>query len=130
MIDRRTLIIAGGVLALAVTLGIAIGLRLENMVAQTVALGVAVGIVAGSISGGLTAWLVLRQGQIVSSGHPTWNGEDLPPGVFLTDDQAAALFHLLDEEPPASGAFSPRPRRSREFTAVGGAALDDSPQEG
>ena len=108
-------IVAGGVLAFAVTLAIVLGNRLIGD-AAAIALGVSVGVIVGVPVGVFAALFVLRS----SAAQP-----------FFPPQRAEHLeeSHPISRSgPPRQQAtpetFAPKPASRREFMAVGGATLD------
>ncbi len=123
--DRRTIIAVAVALAFAVTLAIVIGTRLESAVAQAIGLGAAVGAVAGAATGtGLALFILRRARSRGDGGGAGWLPDEAQGGIILTDEQAEALFNLLEGQ-VEPGAFPLRRSRERKVTAVGGAILPD-----
>ncbi len=111
--DKRFLILIG-VLAFAITLAILTANRLTTEDAGMVAFAVAIGVAVGTGVG----LILLRFG-----GGFRQEGAD----VSLTQDQADALFALLDNRQQVSAdTFPLQASRNREFAEVGGAQLNDS----
>ncbi len=114
MLSNNRMLILTGVLAFSITLAILLANRLAGEMAQMLALSVAVGVIAGMGS----ALLILRMGGAFGRQGGA---------ITLTEDQANALFALLDTRQQISpDAFPLRVGRHREFAEVGGAHLADS----
>ena len=118
-INRRVIVLVG-VSLFAITLAIVIGSRLTGE-AMMIALGIAVGLVIGIPVG----VLAITMGQ---RAHPHSRGaEEGSTSLGLTSDQLEQLLRALDRPQQASpDTFTLPPRQGREFSAVGGAELDDA----
>jgi len=118
-INKRIIALVG-ISLFAITLAIVIGSRLTGE-AMMIALGIAVGLVVG-IPVGVLAITIGQRAQPHSRG-----AEEASTSLGLTSEQFEQLLRALDRPQQASpDTFTLPPRQNREFSAVGGAELDDT----
>lgn len=119
--DKRFLGSLAIVLAVCITLAIVIGQKLASSGAAYMVLGIATGTAVGIITGGLAGWRVARNKSLPDS------NQDLT-AVYLSTDQADKLLKIISSREQASPTDFPlTAERERRFTLVGGAHLDNDP---
>ena len=115
--DRRWLLIAG-VIAFSVALAVVVGWQLASLQALSVALGVGIGTAVG-----VSAGLLMLRGRIQNPDHDH-------PGmttIIMAEQQAQMLIKMLNTRQQADpDAFPMVADGERRFTAVGGAAFDET----
>lgn len=117
-INRRMIALVG-ISAFAVALAIVIGTRLTGellMLALGLALGIVIGIPVGVLTITVGRW---PQKRFLGT-------EEGSSSLTLTAEQADQLLTALDRPQQASpDTFTLPPRQNREFSAVGGAEIND-----
>ncbi len=118
---NRRILIPLGVVAFAAVLAVVVGNRLTTVGALAVALGVAVGVLIGAPVGAAVALIAVR-GSIGALAGPQPAGTT---SIVLPTEEAEKLIKMLRSRQQASpDAFPLVVDRERQFTAVGGAAIE------